>query len=133
MNSADTSMSILSRFLCGSGAIFLMLALMLGAYGSHGLEGDIPAAKLKSWELAVQYQFYHSLGLIMAGMLYQILGGPVLLKWAAWIMFAGMLVFSGSIYATTLGAPAIIGEITPSGGSALMLAWLLGAIAVWRS
>ncbi|MGI9308324.1 MAG: DUF423 domain-containing protein [Gammaproteobacteria bacterium] len=126
-------MNTLSRFLCISGAIFLMLALQLGAYGSHGLEGTLSAAKLKSWELAVQYQFYHSLGLILLGLLYQTLQRPALLKWAAWIMLAGMLVFSGSIYATILGAPEIIGETTPSGGSALMLAWLLTAIAVWKS
>jgi len=126
-------MNNLSRMLCITGALLLMLALMLGAYGSHGLEGTIPASKLRSWELAVDYQFYHGLGLVVVGMLYQMLAGPVLLKWAGCIMLAGTLVFSGSIYATTLGAPAIIGEITPTGGSALMVAWLLTAISVWKS
>ena len=126
-------MNNLSRMLCISGAVLLMLALMLGAYGSHGLEGTIPATKLKSWELAVEYQFYHGLGLVVVGMLYQLLAGPVLLKWAGCIMLVGTLVFSGSIYATTLGAPAIIGEITPTGGSALMVAWLLTAISVWKT
>jgi len=56
-----------------------------------------------------------------------------LIKWAMWLMLAGICVFSGSIYSTALGAPSGLGIITPFGGATFMLAWLLLAIAIFRS
>jgi uncharacterized membrane protein YgdD (TMEM256/DUF423 family) len=106
---------------------------MLGALGSHALDDILTPRKIVSWELAVQYQLIHALGLILIVLLYEKLGRPTLILWVAWLMLAGILMFSGTIYSTALGAPSGIGKITPFGGSSLMLAWLLLAIAIYRS
>lgn len=115
------------------GAICLMLAAQLSAYGFHGLEGRVPAVKIRSWEWAVQMQFYHSTGLILISLLLRQLHDSWLLRGAGALMMLGIVLFSGSIYAEVLGAPAAIGEVAPLGGSSFMAAWLLTAIAAWRA
>ena len=113
--------------------LLLLTGVQLGALGSHALDDVLTPKKLGSWGLAVQYQLIHGLGLILTTVLYEKLNRPALIKWSLWIMLAGILMFSGTIYITALGAPAALGIITPFGGSALMIAWLLLAIAVFRS
>lgn len=113
--------------------LLLLSGAMLGALGSHALDDILTPKKIVSWELAVQYQLIHGLGLILLVLLYEKLGRPTLILWVAWLMLAGILMFSGTIYSTALGAPSGIGKITPFGGTSLMLAWLLLAIAIYRS
>jgi uncharacterized membrane protein YgdD (TMEM256/DUF423 family) len=115
------------------GAVCLMFAAQLSAYGFHGLEGKVPPAKIRSWEWAVQMQVYHALGLIVVGLFLRHIPDSRLLRGAGGLMMLGMVLFSGSIYAEVLGAPPAIGEVAPLGGSSFMLAWLLTAIAAWRA
>lgn len=122
----------LSRFLFLAAGISLMSAAMLSAYGFHGLPGKVPDAALASWRWANEFQFLHSLGLIVIGLFLRFEPGSLLLRGAAVAMCAGLLLFCGSIYAKTLGAPEVIGEVTPLGGIAFMLAWLLTGIAGFR-
>jgi uncharacterized membrane protein YgdD (TMEM256/DUF423 family) len=122
----------LSRTLFLIAGISLMTAAMLSAYGFHGLPGKVPDAKLASWAWANQFQFFHSIGLIIIGFMLAKAPRSMLLRVAAGLMMVGMVLFSGSIYVTTLGAPALIGEVAPMGGSSFMLAWLLIGIAGWR-
>jgi uncharacterized membrane protein YgdD (TMEM256/DUF423 family) len=93
---------------------------------------SLDARSLHSFEAAVQFQFFHGLALIalvLAGL--RGIGGRWL--WlAAWLIAAGTLLFSGSIYAKTLGAPASIVSVAPYGGVAIMLGWLVFAASVWR-
>lgn len=121
-----------SRSLFLVAGISLMLAAMLSAYGFHGLPGKVPEAKLASWAWANQFQFFHSMGLILIGLLLDKSPGSWLLRIAAGLMVAGLVLFSGSIYAEILGAPKEIGEVAPMGGTAFMLAWLLTGIAGFR-
>lgn len=121
-----------SRALFLVAGLSLASAAMLSAYGFHGLPGRVPDARLQSWAWANQFQFFHSLGLILLGLLLDRARRPVLLLAAAALMIGGMVLFSGSIYAEVLGAPEAIGEVAPVGGSAFMLAWLLTAIGGWR-
>jgi uncharacterized membrane protein YgdD (TMEM256/DUF423 family) len=114
------------------GAACLMFAAQLSAYGFHGLEGKVAEAKIRSWEWAGQMQVYHSLGLILIGVLLRQMQDSKLLRAAGSLMVLGIILFSGSIYAEVLGAPPAIGEVAPLGGSAFTLAWLLAAIAAWR-
>lgn len=114
------------------GALGLMLANQLGAYGIHGLEAKVSAAEMRSWEWAVQIQYYHSAGLILIALLLKPARQSRLLAIAGGLMILGQLLFSGSIYARVLGAPALIGQVAPMGGGSLMLAWLLTAIAGFR-
>ena len=113
--------------------LLLLSGTLLGALGSHALDDILTPKKIGSWQLAVQYQLIHGLGIILITLLYEKLGQPALIKWVTWIMLAGILMFSGTIYSTALGAPTTLGIITPFGGSSLMLAWLLLAIAVYRN
>jgi uncharacterized membrane protein YgdD (TMEM256/DUF423 family) len=122
-------MTITNKAFIIIGALSLTLATMLSAYGFHGLAGEISAAKQASWGWAVQIQSYHSLGLILVAALSHQWSGSMLLKGAGALIIAGMLIFSGSIYAEILGAPEAIGEIAPYGGTSIMLAWALVALA----
>lgn len=122
----------ISRLLFLLAGVSLATATVLSAYGVHGLAGKVPQATLASWQWANQFQFLHSLGLIVIGLLLHFDRDSRLLRGAAVAMCAGLLLFCGSIYAKTLGAPAALGEITPLGGSAFMLAWLLTGIGGLR-
>lgn len=122
-----------SKIFLISACLLLLSGVQLGALGSHALDDVLTPAKLRSWELAVQYQLVHSLGLLLITLLYEKLNQPVLMRWSSCFMLAGICLFSGTIYITALGAPAALGIITPFGGISLMLAWLLLAIAIYRS
>lgn len=121
-----------SRILFLVAGISLALAGMLSAYGFHGLPGKVPEAKLASWGWANELQFYHSIGLILIGLLLDKAPGSMLLRIAGGLMMIGMVLFSGSIYVEILGAPEWIGEVAPMGGSSFMLAWLLTGVAGFR-
>jgi uncharacterized membrane protein YgdD (TMEM256/DUF423 family) len=125
-------MPTFSRFLFLVAGLSLMTAAMLSAYGFHGLPGKVPDAKLASWAWANQFQFFHSMGLILIGLLLRTAPGAALLRAAAGLMMLGMVLFCASIYAEVLGSPAVLGEVAPLGGSSFMLAWLLTAIAGFR-
>lgn len=122
----------LSRILFLVAGISLMTAAMLSAYGFHGLPGKVPDAKLASWQWANNFQFLHSIGLILIGLFLRHEPHSWLLRGATAFMAAGLVLFCGSIYAETLGAPEALGEVAPMGGSSFMIAWLLTGIAGFR-
>ncbi|GMW07557.1 MAG: hypothetical protein AMXMBFR8_23530 [Nevskiales bacterium] len=126
-------MPLLSRCLFLIAGVSLMIAAALSAYGFHGLPGKVPDARLASWAWATQFQFFHSFGLIIVGLLLQHAPGSLLLRAAAALFLAGLVLFSGSIYAEVLGAPQTIGGVAPLGGSSFMLGWLLLGIAGFRT
>ena len=115
------------------GALTLLAATVLGAYGTHGVQGVVDAAQWSAFEVAVDYQFYHGLGIVAAGILADRLPDSRLVAWSGWVLLAGIVGFSGSIYATTFGAPGAIGSVAPLGGIAMMAGWLLLALGVWRA
>ena len=78
------------------------------------------AAQWSAYEAAVEIQFYHGLGILGAGILAHRFPGSRLIAWSGWVLLAGIVGFSGTIYATTFGAPAAIGALTPLGGLAMM-------------
>ena len=110
-----------SRSLFLIAGISLMLAAMLSAYGFPGLPGKEPEAKLASWAWANQFQFFHSMGLILIGLLLDKAPDSWLLRIAAGLMMLGLVLFSGSIYAEILGAPQAIGEVAPMGGTSFRI------------
>ncbi len=122
-----------SRVLFLIAGISLALAGMLSAYGFHGLPGKVPDAKIASWEWANRMQFYHSLGLILVGLLLARMPRSLLLKGAGGLMLIGLVLFSGGIYAEILGAPEVVTAPVPAGGGSFMLSWLLVAIAGFRA
>lgn len=121
-----------SRTLMIIGSLSLLVAVQLSALGAHALTGVLTPQKLQSWIWATQLQTYHSLGLLMIGLLLMHLRGSQLLLWAGGLMTLGLFLFSGSIYYDALLGPSFIAKIPPFGGMSFMLAWLLVAIAVFR-
>ena len=100
---------------------------MLGAFGAHGLETVLAQNGKKAlWEKATQYQFYHVLSLILLSILMvQNFISHSLGKWIGVLWTAGILLFSGSLYALALGVNRSIGWITPIGGLAFIAGWLI--------
>jgi len=106
------------------GAAFAFLAVALGAFGAHALKGSLSPHYLAVYHTATDYQMWHAIGLIIIGILYQ--QNPTnLLGKAGWFMLAGIIIFSGSLYALSLTGIKILGAITPVGGVAFLIAWLL--------
>jgi uncharacterized membrane protein YgdD (TMEM256/DUF423 family) len=119
-------------------AIFGGLAVTLGAFGAHGLEGLTKDEKiLHGFQTGVQYQMYHALALLAVAMLYEKFTTRWL-KWAATCFIAGTLLFSGSLYLLTFlklqGSSAIkfVGPVTPIGGIFFIAGWLFILLAVTK-
>nr|WP_239475687.1 DUF423 domain-containing protein [Bacillus licheniformis] len=107
-----------------------MLAVALGAFGAHGLEGKIPEKYLQIWQTGVQYHMYHALGLIAVALIASKLAGAVSVSAAGWLMFAGIVLFSGSLYVLSLTQISVLGAITPLGGVAFIAAWIMVVVSV---
>lgn len=112
--------------------VLLSTATALGAFGTHALKPVLPEARFESFQIGVMYQFFHALGLLGIGLLQRNYGASAWLKAAAQLVVFGIVVFSGSIYAMTFGAPRSLGMIAPIGGVALISAWLVFVVAVTK-
>jgi uncharacterized membrane protein YgdD (TMEM256/DUF423 family) len=115
----------------GTAGILLALAMVLGAFGAHGLKGQLTPDQLHVYETAVMYHFFNALGLLGIGLTLRFVNGPAV-RWAAVLILAGIVLFSCSLYALTFGAPRLIGIVTPFGGLILMAGWICFAAGVWR-
>ncbi len=115
------------------GSLNALFAVALGAFGAHGLKSKVTVEQLAIWQTGVQYHLFHALGLILLGILLQLLPQPELLRTSGWLLLAGVVLFSGSLYLLVLTGTRQLGMITPVGGVAFLLGWLLLALGVWRS
>jgi uncharacterized membrane protein YgdD (TMEM256/DUF423 family) len=121
-------------FWSGLGALLLGLAVMFGAFGAHALRGRLDAYSIAIYERAVFYHFVHALGLVVvplmvrAGWIAESVGG-----WSCALLLAGILLFSGSLYALALTGVRGLGAITPVGGVSFILAWLILAFVLLRA
>jgi len=116
-----------------AGAIALAAAVGLGAFGAHAIKGRVAAESFAIYQTAVQYHFWHALGLLGVGVLVAQWPAEPLLAWSAWLLIAGLILFSGSLYALALTGAAWLGAITPLGGAALIAAWLIVAWSALRT
>jgi uncharacterized membrane protein YgdD (TMEM256/DUF423 family) len=107
----------------------LLVATIGGAAASHALTG-LDAGQLKAFETAVDFQFFHGLGLLAVTMIGERHGSVRGIWLAAWLLVAGTVLFCGSIYATTFGAPSWVDSAAPVGGVAFMAAWTLLALVL---
>lgn len=124
-------MTARSRKLLATAGILIALATALGAFGTHTLKPRLDAAAFSAYESAVQYHFYHALGLLGVALAIRD-GDNALLRWSAWLILLGIGLFAGSLYLITFGAPKAIGIVTPFGGLSLMAAWALFALGIAR-
>ena len=106
------------------GAVNALLAVLLGAFAAHGLKNKIEDYYLQIFHTAVDYQFYHALGLILIGIIAHQWVPNVFIKSSGWIMLCGIIIFSGSLYILALTQIRWLGAITPIGGMLFIVAWL---------
>jgi uncharacterized membrane protein YgdD (TMEM256/DUF423 family) len=114
------------------GAIAAFLAVAAGAFGAHALDARLSPDRLQIFELAARYQMYHALALLAVAWATTRWPGPTV-NAAGWAFLVGILVFSGSLYAMSLGGPRWLGAVTPIGGTAFLIGWLLLAWAAART
>jgi uncharacterized membrane protein YgdD (TMEM256/DUF423 family) len=113
-------------------SLLLFVAVGTGAFGAHALKGRLDAELLAVWQTAVQYHFWHALGLLAVGVLLRVEPGRRGLAATAWLLLAGIGLFSGSLYLMALTGVRALGLATPFGGVALLAAWASLAWAVAR-
>ncbi len=125
-----TNSSICGRQVTALAALLLAIGVALGAFAAHGLQARVDAGMLATFNTAVDYHIWHSLGLLFLGLLVKStrrkLWMPVIL------LLLGILLFSGSLYLLVLTGERSLGAITPFGGAALILGWLWLAVLLWR-
>lgn len=112
-----------SRIALTLAAALLFLAVALGAFGAHALKARLTPDLQAVWQTAVQYHAWHALALLATGVL--LLARPdARVGLAAWLFVAGIVLFSGSLYAMALTGARGLGAVTPFGGAAFLAGWL---------
>jgi len=112
-------------------AINGFLAVAAGAFGAHALKSRVSAEMMTVFETGARYHMYHALALLAAGWMASAAPSSVA-NAAGWSFLIGMILFSGSLYALTFTGRHWLGAITPIGGTALLIGWLLLAAAALR-
>ncbi|HEX8700661.1 MAG TPA: DUF423 domain-containing protein [Myxococcaceae bacterium] len=113
------------------GAVNAFLSVAAGAFGAHALKARLSPDLLTIFETGARYHMYHALGLIAVGLVAQARPSP-LLSAGGWAMLAGIVLFSGSLYALALSGVRALGAITPLGGLGFLVGWVLLALGAWR-
>ena len=118
----------MTRRLLAAGALLAALGVMLGAFGAHALRGAFGPAETGWWQTAVAYQMWHALALVAIGA-----SGLRGLAAPAWLLGAGALIFSGTLYIMALTGLRWLGAVTPIGGLLMIAGWLWLAFRALRS
>jgi uncharacterized membrane protein YgdD (TMEM256/DUF423 family) len=113
-------------------ACLLFCAVAIGAFGAHALKDRLAPDLMVVFQTAVQYHFWHALGLLGVGILLAQKPDDGALAAAAWLLVAGLLLFSGSLYALALTGVRGFGAMTPLGGIAFLAGWAALVWAAWR-
>jgi len=122
-----------SQSLIVAGALLAFLGVGLGAFGAHALKARLAPDLLAVYHTGVQYHLWHALGIVLIGLLVQSLPGQKLLPIAGWLMVAGIILFSGSLYALSISGVRALGAVTPIGGVAFLASWAMVAWSVWQA
>lgn len=115
-----------------AGAVLMAFAVLLGAFGAHALKKNLSPDMLSVYKTGVEYQFYHSLGLLLIGLV----GFHVPSKWIRWsavLMVTGIVLFSGSLYVLSLTGVKGLGAITPVGGLSFVAGWICLGTGILKS
>lgn len=115
------------------GAANAALAVLLGAFGAHSLKARLTTDMMAVYQTGLQYHLFHALGLLAVGIAAKQIGNSVWLRGSGWLMLAGILVFSGSLYLLGITGWTWLGAATPLGGVSFIIAWVLFVTAVVKS
>ena len=114
-------------------AIMLVLAVSIGAFGAHGLQGRLDAYSIGVYEKGVFYHFIHALGLLIVSFLVKTgTFSEFATSWVCGLLLAGIIIFSGSLYLLAITGNRALGAITPIGGVCFIAAWIALAWFVAR-
>jgi uncharacterized membrane protein YgdD (TMEM256/DUF423 family) len=112
------------------GSVSAAAAIAAGAFGAHALRARLDGRSLEIFETAARYHLIHSLALVAVGI---VVDQELMAARRSGVAFAvGIVVFCGSLYALALTQVKVLGAITPIGGVAFIVGWLLLALAAWR-
>jgi len=121
----------MDRFFFAAGSLLAFLAVAMGAFAAHALKSRLSSDMLAIFEVGVRYHMYHALALLAVAWAAS--------RWpessasmAGWFFLAGIVIFSGSLYALSLSEMRWLGAITPIGGVAFLIGWLVLAWTAWR-
>lgn len=106
------------------GALAMALGVILGAFGAHGLKNKLTPDLLAVYHTGVEYHLYHALGLILVGVLINQFPQVSGLQLGGWLLLAGILIFSGSLYVLAISGVRWLGAITPIGGLTFIAGWV---------
>jgi uncharacterized membrane protein YgdD (TMEM256/DUF423 family) len=115
-----------------AGAIAMLVAVAAGAFGAHALADSVPPARLDAWQTGARYAAWHALALLATGILLRMAPASRALRIAAALFAAGIVLFSGSLFALVLADTRALGFITPFGGLAFLAGWVVFLVGVSR-
>lgn len=112
----------------------MALAVGMGAFGAHGLRDKLDAYSISVYEKAVFYHFIHALGILLVAVLARTGGISAAAQTrVSWLLLIGIIIFSGSLYALAVTGVRILGAITPVGGLAFIIGWLVLIFEAFRA
>lgn len=120
------------RWLLMAGSLNMFLAVASGAFGAHALKANLPLELMAVFHTGNQYHFFHALGLFAVAFAAGVFPASRLIRLSGMFILAGLILFSGSLYALSLTGQRWIGMVTPFGGMAFLASWLLLTIGVWK-
>ena len=118
------------KFFLTISSIMMALAIVIGAFGAHGLKSIVSETLLITYNTGVEYHFYNTLGLFAACFIMYLKPNSKKVLLASWLILIGMIIFSFSLYFLVILNMPILGAITPIGGTLLIVAWILLTIAI---
>lgn len=115
------------------GGINATLVVLLGAFGAHALKARLSVDMMAVYQTGIHYHLFHALGLLAVGLVAMQISDSAYLRWSGWLMLAGIVLFSGSLYLLSISGLRWLGAVTPFGGMAFIIAWVLFVIAVSKA
>jgi uncharacterized membrane protein YgdD (TMEM256/DUF423 family) len=129
----EIKMNQTAKFFLLLGGINAALVVMLGAFGAHALKARLSVEMMAVYQTGIHYHLFHALGLLVIGLVATQIPAATYLRWSGWLMLAGIILFSGSLYILSISGLRWLGAMTPIGGAAFIVAWLLFVIAVSKA
>ncbi len=113
-------------------ALNVALSIALGAFGAHALEDQLSAASMTTYGTASLYHQIQGLGVLISLLLTTQVANEKRARIGSWLLLAGCVIFSGSLYALAMSGMRWLGAITPIGGVCFIVGWILIGLSGWK-